>query len=353
MNFTPNFDRLRTAILCEGEPDHVPFFDVTIWAGHKERLLGRKPIGVADEVEFAQRMGYDFVTFNTGIHLSPQLLAAMHGKKTVADAGMDDELVERNWAAGGSSTIRDEADFEAFDWPDPDDFSLDFLFEADQVLPPNMKVIVNMGKVFNPVWWLTGFETFSMALYDNPALIARMFDKVGGIQVAILERVLEHPSVGAQLHGDDIAFNTSLMVSPNMLRHYAFPWFKRMVDITHEQGVLALYHSDGKLDTVLEDIVSMGFDGLHPIDPGAMDIVETKKRIAGRMGIMGNIDLGYTLTLGTPAEVEAEVRERLRDIAPGGGYCLGSANSVPDYVPFENYIAMRDAWWKYGKYPIL
>ena len=119
MNFTPNFERFRTAILCQGEPDHVPFFDVTIWSGHKERLLGRKVAGLADEVEFAQRMGYDFVTFNTGIHLSSQLLAAMHGNQTVADASADDELVERNWAAGGSSTIRSEADFEAFDLARP------------------------------------------------------------------------------------------------------------------------------------------------------------------------------------------------------------------------------------------
>jgi len=239
MNFPPDFERFRTAILCEGESDHVPFFDVTIWSGHKERLLGRKVAGLADEVEFAQRMGYDFVTFNTGIHLSPQLLAAMHGNQTVADAGTANELVERNWAAGGSSTIRSEADFEAFDWPDPDDFSLSFLSEADHHLPSNMKVIVNMGKVFNPVWWLMGFESFSMVLFDNPTLIERMFEKVGGIQVAILERVLDHPSVGAQLHGDDIAFNTSLMVSPDMLRRCAVSCCEHTVGLTHAGGVKA------------------------------------------------------------------------------------------------------------------
>jgi uroporphyrinogen decarboxylase len=83
-----------------------------------------------------------------------------------------------------------------------------------------------------------------------------------------------------------------------------------------------------------------------------MDIVGLKKQVEGRLGLLGNIDLSYTLTRGTPQEVEAEVKKRIRDLAPGGGYCLSSANSIPDYVPLENYLAMRDAWLKYGRYPI-
>ena len=57
-------------------------------------------------------------------------------------------------------------------------------------------------------------------------------------------------------------------------------------------------------------------------------------------------------TRGTADEVEEEVRRRIRTIAPGGGYCCGASNSVPEYVPYDNYIAMIDAVKKYGKYPI-
>jgi len=83
-----------------------------------------------------------------------------------------------------------------------------------------------------------------------------------------------------------------------------------------------------------------------------MDIVEVKRRYAGRLCVIGNIDLGYTLTRGTPAEVEAEVRERIRTLAPGGGYCVSSSNSVTEYVPLENYKAMLAATLRYGTYPI-
>jgi hypothetical protein len=215
-----------------------------------------------------------------------------------------------------------------------------------------MKVILVIGKVFNPVWWLMGFEQFSLAIYDQPGLVGRLFERVGTIQYRVLERALEHRCVGAHWHADDVAFNTSLMVSPAALRQYAFPWFRRMVDLCHDREALAIFHSDGRLDQILEEIIEMGFDGLNPIQPGANDIGQVRQQVGGRISLLGNIDLDYTLTQGTPAEVDEEVRVRIRDLAPGGGYCLSSANSIPDYVPFENYMAMRDAWLKYGRYPI-
>jgi uroporphyrinogen decarboxylase len=353
---TPDFERFRTAVLCRGEPDHVPFADVTVYQGHKSRFIGRSIRGLTDEIEFAQRVGYDFISVNIGLHQAPALLGAMEGKHyTLNDAGEGAgprETVERRWAEGGVGAITSEADFEAFDWPDPDTFEYSVLAEADKILPSNMKVILVIGKIFNPVWWLMGFEQFGLAVYDNPALVERMFERVGTIQCRVLERALEHRCVGAHWHADDVAFNTSLMVSPEILRRYAFPWYRRMVDLCHECGALAICHSDGNLDPIVEDLIDIGFDGLNPIQPEAMDIVGLKKRVQGRLGLLGNIGLGYTLTRGTPQEVEAEVKKRIRDLAPGGGYCLSSANSIPDYVPLENYLAMRDAWLKYGRYPI-
>jgi uroporphyrinogen decarboxylase len=70
------------------------------------------------------------------------------------------------------------------------------------------------------------------------------------------------------------------------------------------------------------------------------------------LSLVGNVDLSYTLTRGSPEEVDAEVRDLIRDLAPGGGYALASANSIPDYVPWENFVALHSAWLKYGRYPV-
>ena len=83
-----------------------------------------------------------------------------------------------------------------------------------------------------------------------------------------------------------------------------------------------------------------------------MDINAVKREFGSRLSIIGNIDLGYTLTRGTPEEVRAEVRQRIHDLAPGGGYAVASSNSVPEYVPLANFTAMRQATFEYGRYPI-
>ena len=141
------------------------------------------------------------------------------------------------------------------------------------------------------------------------------------------------------------------MLAPGHLRRHVFPWYKLMGDVCRDRGIPHLLHSDGRLDEVMGDVVDC-FDAVHPFEPKAMDIVAAKKMWGNRICVIGNIDLGYTLTRGTPAEVEAEVLERIRALAPGGGYCLSSSNSIADYVPLANFNAMREAALKYGKYPI-
>jgi uroporphyrinogen decarboxylase len=158
--------------------------------------------------------------------------------------------------------------------------------------------------------------------------------------------------VGAVTHPDDLAYTEALLVSPRHLREYVFPWYRWNCTLVRERGLVNVFHSDGRLFPVLDDIAGCGFNVLHPIEPKAMDIVEVKRLVGDRLCLIGNIDLGYTLTRGTPREVEAEVRERIRTVGPGGGYCVGSSNSVPSYVPLENYNAMRQAAFQYGRYPL-
>jgi uroporphyrinogen decarboxylase len=127
---------------------------------------------------------------------------------------------------------------------------------------------------------------------------------------------------------------------------------EELASIAHNAGMPFILHSDGKLWSVLDDLISLGLDALHPIEPKAMDINRVKQRYGDQLALFGNIDLSYTLTRGTPDEVREEVRRRIRDLAPGGGYAVGSSNSIAHYVPLENYNAMREATFEYGRYPI-
>ena len=101
----------------------------------------------------------------------------------------------------------------------------------------------------------------------------------------------------------------------------------------------------------MDNLISIGFDAIHPIDPTSMDIREVKRRVGSKLGIMGNIHTDLP-SRGTPEEVRKVTKATIRHIAPGGGFALGSGNSVPSWTRFENYEVMRETALTYGVYPI-
>lgn len=362
----PDFNRFRKAILREGEPDRVPLHD-SVDVVLKKRFLGlddvplvqtrgrmqsagRLPLDV--EAEFWYRAGYDYVPL--GASMTAKTMAVEGAASVVAAkyAAFGDETQERGWASEGQGLITTLNEFQSFPWPEPHEIDLSAFEHIGRYLRPGMKVVVDHGKVFTGVWWLMGLETFCASLHEDPGLVARMFDKIGSTQYRILDIATDFDCVGGVKFADDIAYAEGLMISPRHLRQHFFPWLKACAELAHRKGKFFIMHSDGDVRMVLDDIIGAGVDALHPIEPKAMDIAELKRTVGSRLSLCGNIDLRYTLTRGTPAEVDAEVKERIRAVAPGGGYALGSSNSVPEYVPLENFNAMREACFKYGRYPI-
>lgn len=96
----------------------------------------------------------------------------------------------------------------------------------------------------------------------------------------------------------------------------------------------------------MPEIIACGVDALHPIEPKAMSLADVKKNWGDRLCLIGHVDVDL-LSRGTPAEVRETVRRNL-DIAGGNGYMVGSGNSIPEYVKFENYLAMLQAAREFG-----
>ena len=194
-----------------------------------------------------------------------------------------------------------------------------------------------------------GLEGFSYALYDHPGLVEAILDRYTDWTAQVVERL---PEVGVDLVWslDDVAYKTGPMLSPQVLREIFLPRLKKVADAIHATGLPWIFHSDGNLMPILDDLLTLGMNGLHPIEPGAVDINEVKRRYGHRLCLVGNIDLHYTLTLGTPAEVEAEVRERIEQVGRGGGYIISSANTITSYCKLENVLAMREAIDRYSWY---
>jgi len=93
-------------------------------------------------------------------------------------------------------------------------------------------------------------------------------------------------------------------------------------------------------------------NGIHPIQPAAMDIKQIKAKYENWVCILGNIDFDYSLIIGTSDEVDKEIKKRIVSTKPGGSYIVTSASSLTDYCRAENTWVTNNAINNYGKYPI-
>jgi uroporphyrinogen decarboxylase len=142
------------------------------------------------------------------------------------------------------------------------------------------------------------------------------------------------------------------MISPKLFREYELQNLQEIVKIGKRHNIPVLKHSDGNLYPILDDIIDTGIDGLHPLEPGAMDIGDVKRRYGERICILGNVDCRIVLPFGKEEDVRKDVRRCIDAAAKGGGYILASSNSLHANVKVDNIFVMVDEARKYGQYPI-
>jgi len=338
----PNFERLLTALTLRGEPDRVPIAELIIAGEVMSAFMGANVVTPQDVVDFQIAAGYDYVNAWPHYNWNPAGVIPREGlrKSKGTFSNYTNEEVEIDWMPEGKGVITTKDDFTAYTFAPLEEVDYSMFDAYNACIPPSMKLIACHGDIFRRVTELMGYETFCYALHDDIELVEMMFAKVGSIIYSLFERALEKPNVGAMWYCDDIAYATGLLASPDVLQRYAFPWFKKLVKIAHDKGIPVIYHSDGNLWEVIDDLIEdIGFDALHPIEPKAMDIVELKRAVGDRVCLIGNIDVDL-LARGTPEQVADLAERRICELAPGGGYVLGSSNTVPNYCRIENYTAM-------------
>lgn len=351
----PDFSRVVTT-LRHREPDRVPLAEAAVAYETMSSFLGKKVVDsdVASQVEFWSKAGYDYIALTVGMMQPGKVTedsAISKMIKSVILRDTPDQEKDDAWNLEKRSFISDEKDFEAFPWEEAAKLDFGKFYEVQQYLPEGMKIIALSGKIFTLSWMLMGFENFCMKLILEPKLVERVLEKVAGIQYDALSKIINIPNVAAVWAVDDLAFGTGTMISPQSLREYIFPWYKKFGKICHDHGLYFFFHSDGVLWDIIEDFIDVGVDALHPIDPTCMDIEEVKRKVGDRICLIGNIDNDLLMN-GTPEEVADLTRKRIKALAPGGGYCVGAGNSVPEWAKIENYRSMIETTLKFGCYPI-
>jgi uroporphyrinogen decarboxylase len=349
---SPDFARLE-ATLNHTEPDRVPLAEVAVDYTIMSQFLGR-PVtddDVASQVEFWTKAGYDYSLFTLGMMRPGGITQDSQISKVMSETLAREDVEEDAWNLWKKPRIFSEKDFETFPWDLAAKLDLSKFDVAQAYLPDKMKIIAASGKIFTMSWMLMGFENFCLNLKLKPEFTARVIEQVAKIQLEGVRQIASRPNVAAIWAVDDLAFSSGPMLRLADFRKFIFPYYEELSALCHSQGKYLFYHTDGVIWNLAEDMIALGVDAIHPIDPTCMDIDEAKARLGRRLCLVGNIS-NELLANGTPDQVAELTRQRLRTIAPGGGYCLGSGNSVPDWARIENYRAMLETVRSHGNYPI-
>ena len=250
---------------------------------------------------------------------------------------------KRGWMDDNRGPIMSWDDFEHYRWPEN--------FRAINIMsrimakrvPVGMKVMVVPGGMFE---WTT--RPISYALVDQPDLVDAVIQKVSDTIYAVVEDIMEEPNIGGIFMGDDLGHFSGTFVSPKVLREKFFPHTRRIVDLVHAAGKVFILHSCGNLQGVMDDLIDMGIDAKHSFEDKIMPVEEVYARYGDRIGIIGGIDMNL-MAGGSEEEVRRRARQVLDSCASKGRYVLGTGNSIANYIPLRNYLAMVDEASKWNK----
>ena len=251
---------------------------------------------------------------------------------------------------GRDGPIQSREDFEKYPWAElPAIFKRTYAPHLDairKIMPPGMKAYGGCGYgIFEASEDLVGYESLCVMIYDDPDLVVDLFRKIGDLYVELWSWLLDHYAdlfVFCRM-GDDLGYNSSMMLPPDFVRAHIIPQHKRVVALVHQHGKKFLMHSCGRIFPVMEDLIGIGIDAKHSNEDSIAPFEEWIEKYNNRIGLFGGIDMN-DLIMKKPDDIFDEVLEkgrRFRRMAKG--YGLGSGNSIPKYVPVEGFLAMVEA----------
>ena len=243
--------------------------------------------------------------------------------------------------------LRTEADLRDIRLPELDAGFFDNAYKLLEANDGSRATFAGLKLGPSLVYLSMGMENFCCALHDNPSLVNKAFDLYAEWTVELIDK-LNGMDIDMLFAADDLAFKNGPIMSPHMFRDLILPRMKEVADHIEKPWV---FHTDGDISLIMDDLLTLGMRGIHPVEPECMDIGDMKREYGERVCLVGNVSVN-TLAAGTVNDVEKEVKEVISKAAYDGGFILSSGNSIPAYCKTENVVAMCRAVERYGKYPL-
>ncbi len=358
-NPNPDVRKFVDVILGKTIPERPPlielFLDYEVVREISKNILGRQWVDPDEKdiesqrkyyrnsVEVYYRMGYDFyrITGAVGYNFTGN---TRQGKDTaIFSRGT------RHWAEEKKGPISNWDDFEKYPWPDPRKFDFWYYDFVSKNLPDGMGILAcpSSGFLEIPLDTLFGYENLCYLMYDQPDLVSEVFRRVGETLYAYYEMIVGLPKLVGFFQGDDMGFKTGPLVPPDFLRTYVLPWHKKVAELAHKNGLIYLLHACGNLDAIMPDLINdVRIDGKHSYEDEGNPVIEAKRKYGDKIAILGGVDIDKLVRMDEQS-LRKHTRKIIDTCMPGGRYCLGSGNSITNYVPLQNYFAMVEEGLNY------
>jgi uroporphyrinogen decarboxylase len=351
-------DKNRLLATLRGEiPDRVPHFEVLIEDQHVTKLLGRfagNTLGVGGDPAKGSEAAEGVRPMFPQDYIE---LCRIIGQDAIALADFWTPIKTRN-PDGSLKLLNDRsfktrADLDRVVWPGEADLEASLRYVREYVAAARG---TGIGVGYCPPCIFQTLYEFVVGMHDCMIMIMEDRDLLDELMsrsadyAAELSRRAVAEGIDFLFAADDFAFKSGLFVRPEVFEPAWRPHFDRLLAPAREANIPIIFHSDGRIDDAVEMLLDMGICGLTPMDPSGIAYRDYKKRYGHRVTFFGNIDITWPLATGTPADVERDVLEHMEVMKPGGRWVAGSAHSIVNYIPHENFLAMINAFHKHGAY---
>ena len=371
----------RERVLCalnHREPDRVPIFFgtsgvTTMNTGAYDRLKAH--LGIKTETKsFWRALQYGILDEEVMVrfHSDARMLVPGPPPSTLARDLAPDRFIDAwgiTWQLQPGNQYFDMAvqplkdatieDIAKYPWPDtahPSRFE-GLREKARKIQEAGYAVVALSGiSPFEFCYMLRGMDNWFLDLGGDHDFVHALMGKVTYLMRTAVEKLLEEAGdyIDVVVTGDDLGSQNGPLISTAMYRELVKPYHIELFQAIKQRSKAKIfYHSDGDIYPLLNDLIEIGVDLLNPIHVAAKNMGDTarlKREFGDRLCFNGAIDTQWVLPHGTTDDVRTEVRRRIKDLAPGGGYILSAVHCIQPDVPPENICAMFDEAIKAGRY---
>jgi uroporphyrinogen decarboxylase len=200
--------------------------------------------------------------------------------------------------------------------------------------------LIWVGDLWERATFLRGMEQMLLDLALDAEFVETLLREITDYILRTLEILLARFEFDAIALSDDYGTQRAMMMSPAHWRRYLRPRVAEIYALAHKHGRIVFHHSCGHIEPIIGDLIDIGLDVLHPIQPEAMDVYRLKRQFGRRLSFWGGIRTQTLLPSGTPAQVRDEVRHLKQIMGEGGGYVLEPGITLQADVPLANLLAM-------------